>query len=162
MGPAVEQIRRTVEDRIRELSPVISELEQLQSILSLLETTEQGGSAKGQPPEGSADMSALLAQVGLAAVPARQATIRRSRRGTKPGRDGRAPQGANKQRIIEAVLSDPGITATEIAERTGVKRTVVSATINRLKRNGELEPDGQGVRVPLAPAARAPEPVAVG
>ena len=26
--------------------------------------------------------------------------------------------------------------------------TVVSATINRLKRNGELEPLGQGVRVP--------------
>src|SRR5262249_32958725 len=73
----------------------------------------------------------------------------------------RAPQGANKQRIIEAVLSDPGITATEIAERTGVKRTVVSATINRLKRNGELEPVGQGVRVPLAGAAGEPLAAAV-
>jgi hypothetical protein len=39
--------------------------------------------------------------------------IHRSRRGTKPGRDGRAPQGANKQRIIAAVMQDPGVTATE-------------------------------------------------
>jgi DNA-binding Lrp family transcriptional regulator len=45
-------------------------------------------------------------------------------------------------------MEDPGVTATEISERTGVKRTVVSARINRLKRNGELEPFGQGVRVP--------------
>lgn len=151
MSPAVEQIRKTVEERIRELGPVISELEQLQNILALLEASENGGSSNGDDP--APDISALLAQISLgAAITTTQAPIRRSRHGTKPGRDGRAPQGANKQLIIEAVLSDPGVTATEIAERTGVKRTVVSATINRLKRNGELEPDGRGVRVPLVSA----------
>jgi winged helix-turn-helix DNA-binding protein len=150
MTLAIEEIRRTVEDRLRELGPVISELEQLQRILALIEGAE--APAKGNTTADSLDMSALLAQVGLGKMQMRQ-PVRRSRRGTKPGRDGRAPQGANKQRIIEAVLEDPGVTATEIAERTGVKRTVVSATINRLKRNGELEQYGQGVRVPLAPLA---------
>ena len=145
MSPAVEQIRKTVEERIRELRPVIDELEQLQGILSLLEGEEVTRGADGTPPDG---LAALLAQAGIDADANSRQPIRRSRRGTKPGRDGRAPQGANKQMIIEAVLQDPGVTATEIAERTGVKRTVVSATINRLKRNGELEPLGQGVRVP--------------
>jgi hypothetical protein len=146
MSPAVEQIRKTVEERIRELRPVIDELEQLQGILALLEGE---GVTQGGESTPSASLTALLAQAGIDtdAAASRQ-PIRRSRRGTKPGRDGRAPQGANKQRIIEAVMEDPGVTATEIAERTGVKRTVVSATINRLKRNGELEPFGQGVRVP--------------
>jgi DNA invertase Pin-like site-specific DNA recombinase len=142
MSTAVEQIRRTVEERIRELRPVIHELEQLQGILSMLD---------GDPGPTDADaesLATLLAQAGVDADASSRQPIRRSRRGTKPGRDGRAPQGANKQRIIEAVMQDPGVTATEIAERTGVKRTVVSATINRLKRNGELEPLGQGVRVP--------------
>jgi len=139
-SPTVEQIRGTVEERIRELRPLIEELQQLQAILSLLDRAEHVG-------EGDTDaLRGLLAQAGIDA--ASRQPIRRSRRGTKPGRDGRAPQGANKQRIIEAVMDDPGVTATEIAERTGVKRTVVSATINRLKRNGELEPLGQGVRVP--------------
>jgi predicted HTH transcriptional regulator len=142
MSPAVEQIRKTVEERIRELRPVIDELEQLQGILSLLEGEEV---IRGTAPDS---LTALLARAGIDADATSRQPIRRSRRGTKPGRDGRAPQGANKQRIIEAVLQDPGVTATEIAERTGVKRTVVSATINRLKRNGELEPLGQGVRVP--------------
>jgi transposase len=84
MSPAVEQIRKTVEERVRELRPVIDELEQLQ-----------------------------------------------------------------------------GVTATEISERTGVKRTVVSATINRLKRNGELEPLGQGVRVPSGRRPCRPRSVAI-
>ncbi len=144
MSPAVEQIRKTVEGRIRELRPVIDELEQLQGILSLLEGDDVTRNGEGTP----ASLTALLAQAGIDTDPSSRQPIRRSRRGTKPGRDGRAPQGANKQRIIEAVLEDPGVTATEISERTGVKRTVVSATINRLKRNGELEALGQGVRVP--------------
>ena len=138
MSPAVEQIRRTVEDRIRELRPAIDEWEQLQNILSLLD-----GEGGGESAARSRDVSNLLASAGLTD----HQPIRRSRRGTKPGRDGRAPQGANKQRIVETVQDDPGVTATEIAERTGLKRTVVSATINRLKRNGELEPDGRGVRI---------------
>jgi hypothetical protein len=145
VSATVEEIRGTVQDRIRELGPVLVELEQLQGILALLEG-EDVSRIDGDDP--SPRLAALLAQAGIDADASSRQPIRRSRRGTKPGRDGRAPQGANKQRIIEAVLQDPGVTATEIAERTGVKRTVVSATINRLKRNGELEPLGQGVRVP--------------
>src|ERR1700742_1428166 len=152
MSPAVGQIRTTVEERIRELRPVIDELEQLQGILSLLEGEEVTRGSDGSTPDG---LVALLAPAGIDADAHSRQTIRRSRRGTKPGRDGRAPQGANKQRIIEAVQKDPGVTATEIAERTGLKRTVVSATINRLKRNGELESDGRGVRI-----ARVAAPVA--
>jgi len=145
MSPAVEQIRRNVEDRIRELKPAIEEWEQLQGVLSLL-NGEGGEIMAGAGLASSQEVSALLERAGIP----KSEPIRRSRKGTKPGRDGRAPQGANKQLIIESVLEDPGVTATEIAERTGVKRTVVSATINRLKRNGELEPHGQGVRVPPA------------
>jgi DNA invertase Pin-like site-specific DNA recombinase len=150
MSPAVDQIRRTVEDRIRELRPMIDEWEQLQGILSVLEGEGNGGTSE--------QMADLLASAGLGDDSGRHQPIRRSRRGTKPGRDGRAPQGANKQRIIEVALADPGVTATEIAERTGVKRTVVSATINRLKRNGELEPYGQGVRVPAGRRIATPLP----
>jgi biotin operon repressor len=145
MSATLEQIRRTVEERIRELRPVIDELEQLQRILTLLEGEDLGQDGGTGP---SAQLAALLTQAGIDTDASSRQPIRRSRHGTKPGRDGRAPQGANKQRIIETVMDDPGVTATEIAERTGVKRTVVSATINRLKRNGELEPLGQGVRVP--------------
>jgi hypothetical protein len=160
VSPAVEQIRQTVEARIRELEPMIAELEQLEGILSLLDEQPHGSPSLAN--HHLPNIAALLAGERPAAPPAPapaalpaaagappQPLLRRGRRGTKPGRDGRAPQGANKQIIIAAILERPGITAPEIAERSGLKRTVVSATINRLKRTGELEPYGEGVRVPL-------------
>src|SRR3954467_2156927 len=99
MGTAVEQIRRTVEGRLRELEPIIEELGQLQGILALLEDEQASG---GRSDGTSTQLRALLEKVGIDAEGGSRQPIRRSRRGTKPGRDGRAPQGANKQRIIEA------------------------------------------------------------
>ena len=153
MSPAADQIRQTVEARIRELEPMIAELEQLEGILALLD--EQPGGAGALAHHHLPNIAALLAGAPPpSATDARpQPLLRRGRRGTKPGRDGRAPQGANKQVIIAAILAQPGITAPEIAERSGLKRTIVSATINRLKRTGELEPWGEGVRVPLTAVA---------
>jgi hypothetical protein len=152
-NPAGERIRGIVEARLRELRPLIAELEQLQGILELLDGAEANpdatrvstllGSLVIEPAGGSAPIPAS------ASASAVQPLLRRGRRGTRPGRDGRAPQGANKQRIIAKILERPGIGAAEIAEATGLKRTVVSATISRLKRTGELEPHGEGVRVPL-------------
>jgi hypothetical protein len=153
-NPAGERIRGIVEERLRELRPLIAELEQLRGILELLDGAEANpdatrvstllGSLGIEPAGGSAP--AVPASASASAV---QPLLRRGRRGTRPGRDGRAPQGANKQRIIAKILERPGIGAAEIAEATGLKRTVVSATISRLKRTGELESHGEGVRVPL-------------
>lgn len=140
MGPTAEEIHRAVAQRMLELKPAIDECERLQEVLELLEGEEDAAARIAELPE----ISTLLARGNRVDA----APIRRIRKGAKRGRDGRAPQGANKHRIIESVLDDPGVTATEIAERTGIKRTVVSATITRLKRAGQLEPDGYGVRVP--------------
>jgi predicted HTH transcriptional regulator len=56
-------------------------------------------------------------------------------------------KGANKRTILELVARRPGITAAEISEETEIKRTVVASTVSRLKRNGELEEQDQGVRI---------------
>lgn len=148
-SPTVEQIRGSVQARLRELAPLIVELQQLEGILSVI---DEPRSTLGGLPHVTALLgapavpgAAAPAEAGAAPVP----QLRRGRRGTKRGRDGRAPQGANKQLIMRTILDRPGISAAEVAELTGLKRTVVTATVNRLKRVGELEPHGDGVRVPL-------------
>ncbi len=64
----------------------------------------------------------------------------------------RRSQGANKAAILAVIAEQPGVTAADIARTSGMKRTVVASTVSRLKRTGELEPEGRGVRLPRGAA----------
>jgi hypothetical protein len=143
-----KQIRSTVEARLRELAPVLAELEQLQSLLTVLD--DPGACRRLGDSSG---ISALLGDLRHSApsVPASVTPLRPpARLGSKRGRDGRAPQGANKQRILATIAEHPGIAAPQIAKLTGLKRPVVASTISRLKRTGELQAHGNGVRLAAA------------
>jgi hypothetical protein len=137
MSPTVSEIRRTAEARLRELEPLLVEAEQLRNLLAALDGAPQ------QPAPAPAPAPA--APRGRASAPARAPRT--------PGR--RAPQGANKHLIMRIVAGSPGVAAPEIAAMTGLKRTVVASTISRLKRVGELEAQGSGVRIPAGPAHAA-------
>lgn len=81
----------------------------------------------------------------------------------EPNTAPRAAKGANKRAILELVGRRPGITPTQIAAATGMKRTVVASTVSRLKRHGELrDHERRGVCLASEPApARSPGLVAV-
>lgn len=145
-----EQIRCAVETRLRELQPVVAEIEQLQSVLTIL---DDPGAHRGLSRASTVlgDLEQARAESYASVTP-----LRRSRRGSKPGRDGRAPQGANKQRILAVIAEHPGIAAPQVAELTGLKRPLVASTISRLKRTGELQAHGEGVR--LAPISQTLPP----
>ncbi|HEY4279804.1 MAG TPA: hypothetical protein VGM91_16375 [Conexibacter sp.] len=130
MSPTVTEIRRTAEERLRELEPLLVEAEQLRNLLAALdESPEQQRPVAAPPRRRVASVSSV------------------SRRNGR-----RAPQGANKQLILGIVAGSPGVAAPEIAAMTGLKRTVVASTISRLKRMGELEAQGTGVRIPAGVA----------
>jgi predicted transcriptional regulator len=124
MSTAVADIRHNAELRLKELEPYLEEAEQLRRVIELLDGPAPAPAAQPAP-------RALKPAVAPVTVDAR-----------------RAPQGANKRRILALVLENPGITAAEIARSSGLKRTVVASTMSRLKRTGELEPHGKGARVP--------------
>jgi hypothetical protein len=144
-----EQIRTAVQARLRELAPVLTELEQLQGVLAVLEDPE----ACRQLTAAAPGLSALLAEPASAiGTSTADAMPRRAqRRGSRRGSDGRAPQGANKQRILAVIAEHPGTAAPEISRLTGIKRTIVATTISRLKQTGELLAHGDGVRLPGLP-----------
>ncbi|MDO8188667.1 hypothetical protein Q5424_17215 [Conexibacter sp. JD483] len=137
MSPTVDEIRRTAEARLDELKPLLAEAAQLQSLLAALDTN----TSMEWP---AAD------EVAPMPVRAARSSHRPGRPSTLRGRDGRAPQGSNKRVILDIVADHPGIAAPAIAALTGMKRTVIASTISRLKRTGELEPEGAGVRIPRA------------
>lgn len=135
MSPTVDEIRRTAEARLEELEPLLAEAEQLRHLLAALDEAPQSR------------LAPVVRSRTLAAAP------RLGRTAASTG--GRAPQGANKQVILAIVARQPGVAAPAIAEQTGLKRTVVASTISRLKRVGELEAHGRGVRLPRASAVAA-------
>jgi hypothetical protein len=124
MSTAVADIRRNAEQRLKELEPYLEEAEQLRRVIELLDAPAPAPVAASVPR-----------RLNPTAVPL-----------TVDAR--RAPQGANKRRILALVMEQPGITAAEISRSTGLKRTVVASTMSRLKRTGELEQYGKGARVP--------------
>jgi hypothetical protein len=88
--------------------------------------------------EESQQLERALAALGPdAPAPPRGAT-RPGRRASKPGRR-QARRGANRDAILEALRERPGATAREIADATGIARTIVASTLTRLAANAELE-----------------------
>lgn len=134
MSAVINDLRLTAERRLRELEEqareIEAESEHLRGVLRALDTpTEPAGPA-----------------------PRKRPTQRAARKATTPARAkkarGRAPQGANKRRILETVAENPGISAAAVARAIDRPRTVIASTMTRMKsREGLLEPHGEGVRL---------------
>jgi hypothetical protein len=130
--PSVDTIRREAEARLRELEPVLEEAEKLRGVLAVID-----GAAAG---------------AGVGGGGARSPVGTGSSAGRRPhGRT--TASGANKQRILAVIAAHPGITPREIALHTGIKRSVVASTVNRLKRRGEVRahsaPGRRGAVAPI-------------
>ncbi|MCL2768804.1 MAG: winged helix-turn-helix domain-containing protein [Solirubrobacterales bacterium] len=147
-APVAEQVRSTLEARLRELEPAAAEFEQLRRVLAAFDDPPRFGAAVRTTAATHAPDTA--GDGGSASVTTLPVTVRR---GSKRGRDGRAPQGANKQRILAVIAEHPGIAPSQVAALTGLRRPLVASTISRLKRAGELQDHGDGVSLP---AGRAP------
>lgn len=153
MSPSVEEIRRAAELRMRELTPVLREIAQLQRILKVTEEGEAGAEEPGFAEAAglTSDRSKNGNDNGDQKPEFAVANgVLRPRRGP----DGRAVRGSNKSVILEVVRANPGIAAPEIAALTDLKREVISATIYRLKKQGAVVDYGNGVRIAVAPAKK--------
>jgi hypothetical protein len=145
-SPAVERIREEIDARLNELQPVLAEIHQLTSLRAVLDQPTS--------PEELARFAALLSSSPPAAPELTAGgsqpdnTLVHQRPRGKRGTPHRAPAGHNKRRILEIVRERPGVTSTTIAEELKIRRSVVFATITRLKRSGELETYRRGLRVP--------------
>ena len=129
----LEEIRRNAENRLRQIEPLIQEARGLRNVLRAIEQDTLASSA--------ATDSAVTNDVA-------RLQPRAARRGTAAGTTSRAAKGSNMRVILEIVGRSPGMTAAQISELTGMKRTVVASTISRLKRRGELcEHANGGVRL---------------
>ncbi len=110
MSDLLDGIQRDIRQRINELRPLVSEYEQLGRAMNALEE-----------------------------VPADRKPAPAKPRAASPTRRKRAPAGANRERVLAAVQDNPGASASQIADASGVPRTVVYGVLRRLTDDGVIE-----------------------
>jgi CRP-like cAMP-binding protein len=122
----LDEKRREISDRLRELQPLVDEYHRLQAAQSALE---------GVPAQ----------QAGLAARPRARGASVRAARGASSGRRGRPRgSGTRAKEALELVRKSPGITIPEIAQQMGIKQNYLYRVLPGLQKDGLVRKEGRG------------------
>ena len=121
----LDEKRREISDRLRELQPLVDEYHRLQAAQSALE---------GVPAQ----------QAGRARPRARGASAGAARRAGS-GRRGRPRgSGTRSKEALELVRKSPGITIPEIAQQMGIKQNYLYRVLPGLQKDGLVRKEGRG------------------
>lgn len=116
----VDDVRKQIEDRLKELRPLIEEHDQLEAALERL---TGGGSAPARKP--------------------RRATKRAPTAGKrKPGR----PRGSGTRSVqaLKLVAANPGITIPELAKQMKIQPNYLYRVLPELAKEGKIARNGKG------------------
>jgi hypothetical protein len=157
----LERVRAQTRERLQELRPAVDEYERLHAALAVLDgLTPRRRERSPAAPAISPDRSGDARDGGSpAASPPGGSSRDGSSRGSRDGgRRARAPRGANRAAVLEAVRERPGASAGELAAAAGISRPIVYTLLNRLTERGELvrsalPSGGNGYSLPPEPPA---------
>jgi ribosomal protein S25 len=147
----LDEKRREITDRLKELKPLVDEYNRLESAASALagvRGSSSGGSTATAPrrrgpgrPRGSRTKAKAAATTTT-----KRATVTRK----KPGRPAKRRAGRRKgsgTRAAEAlgfVKGQPGITIPELAAKMGIKQNYLYRVLPGLEKEGKVKKDGRG------------------
>jgi hypothetical protein len=129
MTDFLEEKKREIQSRMKELRPLVEEFQRLEAAAAALE------GVKGSAP---------------AAAPARRAGSRRAAsggggEGGGSGRRGRPRgSGTRAKQALELVRSRPGISIPEMAEAMGIQQNYLYRVLPGLQKDGLVRKDGRG------------------
>lgn len=129
MPDFLEEKKREIDARLKELRPLVDEFHRLEAAAAALEGV--GGTTNSS----------------RAGAPARR-TRRRSAAtssGTRTGRRGRPRgSGTRSKQALELVRTRPGITIPEIAESIGIQQNYLYRVLPALQKDGLVRKEGRG------------------
>ncbi len=127
MADFLDEKRKEIQARLRELRPMVEEYQRLEAAEQALSGV--GGSASSR----------------TANTPTTTRRRRSARSSTGTGRRGR-PRGSGTRaaQALEIVRSSPGIAIPEIAERMGIKQNYLYRVMPSLAQEGKVSKSGRG------------------
>jgi sugar-specific transcriptional regulator TrmB len=125
MADFLDEKRKEIDSRLRELRPLVDEYNRLEKAAAALAGVGVGGASNGS-----------------------SATPRRRRTASAPARKGRRGRprgsGARSKQALELVRSRPGITIAELADAMGIKANYLYRVLPNLASEGQVKRRGKG------------------
>ena len=129
MADFLEEKKREIDARLKELRPLVDEFHRLEAAAAALE---------GVPASTGSSTAAT-------AAPARRTRRTRRAASTGTGRRGRPRgSGTRSKQALELVRSRPGITIPEIAQSIGIQQNYLYRVLPALQKEGLVRKEGRG------------------
>jgi len=126
MADFLEEKKREIDARLKELRPLVDEYQRLEAAAAALQGV--GGATNSR-----------------SSAPAARRTGRRRSTATGTGRRGRPRgSGTRSKQALELVRSRPGITIPEIAEAIGIQQNYLYRVLPALQKDGLVRKEGRG------------------
>ena len=132
----IDQIKQNIQER---LDQVLAEADKLRHALLALDSRNST-----PPPEHKAEAaSQQTADLPTSSRPRSARTRTRTARTSS-----RNASGATRVTVLSALSQDEALTASEVANATGLGRASVSTTLSKLAKSGEITKADRGYRLP--------------
>ena len=125
MADFLEEKKREIAQRLKELKPLVDEYHRLEGALGALEGVNRS-------PATATRSGARTA------APARRRSTGTGRRGRPKG------SGTRAQQTLSLVQSTPGITIPELADKMGIKQNYLYRVLPGLESEGKVRKEGRG------------------
>ncbi len=129
MADFLEEKRKEIDSRLRELRPLVDEFQRLEEASAALAGVKAGGSSSGGSRSASGGARSRS----------------RRRKSTGSGKRGR-PRGSGKRAIQahELVTARPGITIPELADEMKIQTNYLYRVMPTLQAEGKIRKEGKG------------------
>jgi DNA-binding NarL/FixJ family response regulator len=153
MASVVQEAVQNWKARLKELeaqiAPLAKEADEVRHAISLHPNSSRPRPAAGGAKRSSARRSARSRASAKRSGPNRVTRARKASsatRAAKPTRATRTPRA--KQQIVQALRGNPGLTSSEVAAQTGLKRSTVATALSKMAAKGDLKKAKRGYRLP--------------
>jgi CRP-like cAMP-binding protein len=128
MADFLDEKKREIDARLKELRPLVDEFHRLEAASAALDGV--GGAAGSAPPARRGRRRAATPSAAPAAGPRRRGRPRGS--------------GTRSKQALELVRTRPGISIPEIAEAMGIQQNYLYRVLPALQKDGLVRKDGRG------------------
>jgi hypothetical protein len=146
MADFLDEKRREMQDRVKELRPLVDEFHRLEAAISALEGV---GDQHARRPSGSAGSTGSNgSRTGKSTSRGKGSSKGSGQRGRPRG------TGTRGKQALELISANPGIAIPDIAQHMGIQQNYLYRVLPNLQKEGLIRKEGRGWH-PMEAAAQA-------